>query len=642
MKNMRLSKIIAFILIVLFAGIMSVKADNSLPGNITSSDLRQVTYITAPTSSGELKKMPIYVKQMKDGSYAFCMSLDSTYKAGVTWAKSDKVAPGYIYILQHSPNTGDPDKDYYIMQMAVWYYTDMLNNTDFNLGERYKQYIITQAKKDPRQEQDPIQMQNIQVCAEIIKLFKGARDYTVPVSSIKLDGGEKITFTEIDNYYVSSEIKVITKNLSGKLTYKLTQVPETAKLIQGSSADTLQVKIPVADVKEGVEVNPKITVTGPYIEYTAFSYYASSAYQRLLYATPLQETKTLTAGITMSLVPTKEHPVYVSKTDITQAKEVAGATLVIKDLKGNEIAKWVSTNETKTIKLKAGEYSLTETIAPVGYKLSSTTIYFKVTEDNKIYVKDASGNYVTVDKIKFINELEKKQVPISKTDVTQSSEIPGATLVVKDSNGKEIESWVSTNESHKIYLTAGEYSLTETLAPTGYKLSRTTIYFKISLDGKIYVKNGEGKYIIVDRVVMINELKDVATIAKKDSTTGAYVAGATLVIKDLNGNVIKEYVTGTDVTRVTLDAGEYTLQETVAPNGYELSKEVIYFSILEDGTLRVKNSNGEYSDTAIITFYNNPEVEVPPTAKSSTLMIIGGIALLITGIGYARKTSKEY
>jgi uncharacterized surface anchored protein len=242
----------------------------------------------------------------------------------------------------------------------------------------------------------------------------------------------------------------------------------------------------------------------------------------------------------------------------------------------------------------------------------------------------------------MINELDELPVNISKTDVTQSAEVPGATLVIKDSKGKEIASWVSTNETHKVKLTAGEYSLTETLAPTGYKLSKTTIYFKLSLDGKVYVKNAEGNYIIVDRVVMINELKDVAKIAKKSSTTGAYVAGATLVIKDLKGNVIKEYVTTDDVTRVTLDAGEYTLQETKAPNGYKLSQEVIYFSILEDGTLRVKNNNGEYSDTAIITFYNSPdEVEVPPTAKTATLMLIGGIALLITGIGYARKTIKE-
>ena len=39
---------------------------------------------------------------------------------------------------------------------------------------------------------------------------------------------------------------------------------------------------------------------------------------------------------------------------------------------------------------------------------------------------------------------------------------------------------------------------------------------------------------------MINELKDIATIAKKDKDTGAYVAGAKLVVKDIKGNVIKE------------------------------------------------------------------------------------------------------
>ncbi len=360
MKKMRFTKILAFILIVLFAGIMSVKADNTLPGSITSDGYRTVTYITAPTSDGTLKQMPIIVKKMADGSYAFCMELDSTYKAGVTWKKDKSVDPGYIYILQHSPNTGDPDKDFYIMQMAVWYYSDYLNNNNFNLGETYKKYIITQANKDPKTETDPIKKQNIEVCAGIMELYRNAKTYKVPESSIKLDGGEKITFKVEGEYFVSSEIKVITKSISGNLSYKLTQEPKGSMIMPGSKADTVYVKIPVEKVPEGYKVNPVLTVTGPYTQLTAFSYFATSAYQRLLFATPLMETKQLSAAIEMTLENTEKHPVKVSKTNITQSAEVPGATLVIKDSTGKEIEKWVSTDKPRTVELKAGEYSLPE------------------------------------------------------------------------------------------------------------------------------------------------------------------------------------------------------------------------------------------------------------------------------------------
>lgn len=542
MKNMRFTKLLAFILIVLFAGIMGVDAAEKIPANIKSTDLRTATYITAPDSTGKLKEMPIYIKLMADGSYGYCMQLDSTYKGGVTWNKDGKVDPGYLYILRNKPKTGDKDKDFYITQMAVWYYSDLLHNDNYNLGEDYKKWIITQSKKDPANETDPIKKQNIEVCKEIMKLYNGAKEYKTPVSSIKLDGGEKITFTETEDYFVSSEIKVTSKNISGKLSYKLTQAPEGSLLVAGQTEGTVVVKVPTDKVPDGYKATPKVTVSAPYVKYSAFSYYASKEFQTLLFDDPLEEEVLLSAAIEM-ILDNKKHPVN-----------------------------------------------------------------------------------------------------ISKTDVTQSAEIPGATLVVKDSKGNKIEEWVSTNETHKIKLGTGEYSLTETLAPVGYKLSKTTIYFKIEADGKIYAKNHEGKYIIVDRVVMINELKDMATIAKKDKDTGAYVAGAKLVVKDIKGNVIKEYITGTDVERITLDAGEYTLSEVEAPNGYELSNEILYFSILDDGTLRIKNDKGEYSDTAIITFYNKkvPEVPVPPTSKTSTLLIIGGIALLIVGAGYARKTIKEY
>ena len=144
---------------------------------------------------------------------------------------------------------------------------------------------------------------------------------------------------------------------------------------------------------------------------------------------------------------------------------------------------------------------------------------------------------------------------------------------------------------------------------------------------------------------MINELLDVVSFAKKDAETKKYVKGATLVIKDDKGKVVKEFITGDHLYSLELNPGYYSIEELSAPEGYVLSNEVVYFWLMEDGTLRVKNDKGEYADSVIVTFYNTKETEeevpVPATDLSSNMLIMGGITLLIGGIACAKKTIKE-
>ena len=142
---------------------------------------------------------------------------------------------------------------------------------------------------------------------------------------------------------------------------------------------------------------------------------------------------------------------------------------------------------------------------------------------------------------------------------------------------------------------------------------------------------------------MINLLKDVVTIAKKDSKTDVLVAGATLVIKNKDGNVVKEFTTTNEYYQLTMDAGTYTIEEKSAPAGYIKSNEIITFELLDNGTLKIKDKNGDFIESNLVTFYNTKgeEVPVPATAASSTLLIIGGLVLIIGGAYCVRKTIKE-
>ena len=289
----------------------------------------------------------------------------------------------------------------------------------------------------------------------------------------------------------------------------------------------------------------------------------------------------------------------ISKQDITNKQELPGATLVIKDASGKEIKKWVSTNEPTYFDLTPGKYTLTETIAPKGYKLSTETIEFEVKEDG------------TITKVVMYNEPVTTGARISKQDITNKQELPGATLVVKDANGNEVASWVSTSEPHYIELTPGSYTLTETIAPAGYKLSTETISFEVASDGTI------------TPVVMYNEPnKTGIRISKQDITTKEELPGATLVIKDLSGNEIARWVSTSEPRYIELEPGEYMLTEIEAPNGYDLSYEVVRFTVDSEG-----------NTASDVVMYNS---KTPVTADRNLLLttmgfigaaIIGAVAI---------------
>ena len=206
-------------------------------------------------------------------------------------------------------------------------------------------------------------------------------------------------------------------------------------------------------------------------------------------------------------------------------------------------------------------------------------------------------------------------VEISKIDAATGEELPGATLVLKNSKGKEIDRWVSTNVPHKIKnLEPGKYTLTETIAPDGYKLSTETVTFTVQSDGTVK-----------EKIVMKNYPKEPATvyISKQDATTGEELPGAYLEIRNAKGELVEAWISTDTPHKVQgLEPGKYTLTETIAPDGYELSKETVTFIVKEDGTV-----------DGMVIMYNKPEViEVPITSsfKTITASLIG---MIIMGIG---------
>ena len=177
--------------------------------------------------------------------------------------------------------------------------------------------------------------------------------------------------------------------------------------------------------------------------------------------------------------------VKVSKVDITDHKELAGAHIQILDKDGNIIDEWDFTWEAHEVTgLKTNEqYTLRETVAPDGYTVTSDTT-FTLKEDGTVD-KDNTQTTVSDDGTLLVED-SKTSVKVSKVDIADGKELEGAHIQVIDEDENIVAEWDSTKEPRVIkgLKTDKKYILRETVAPTGYELTNDTT-FVLKVDGTV-------------------------------------------------------------------------------------------------------------------------------------------------------------
>ena len=316
--------------------------------------------------------------------------------------------------------------------------------------------------------------------------------------------------------------------------------------------------------------------------------------------------------------------VELSKADLTDKKELPGASLKVTDEDGNTVDEWVSKEEAHIIKglIVGKKYKMTETKPADGY-VTAESIEFTV------------ENTKEVQKHQMLDDVTK--VEISKKDITDSSEVPGAKLIILDKDGKKVESWTSTDKPHMVEkLPVGEYTLREEQAPDGYLIAED-VKFTVKDTGKIQkvkMKDAHpyGKLVI----------------KKTDSTSKAALPGAEFELREKeSGKVVEKLVTDKTGTATsgkipiaTYKNGkvektvEYILVETKAPNGYELSskKEEIRFEY-KDGKTKVIEIVKEIKNTKSPSG-STPTGNSPKTGDSTNIWLPILLAVLSAcGIG---------
>ena len=276
-----------------------------------------------------------------------------------------------------------------------------------------------------------------------------------------------------------------------------------------------------------------------------------------------------------------------------------------------------------------GGYTVTETAANVdGVKLNSVTY--------QVGNKDAvAGNKaaVTVTKagtetVAFTNTYDKERdIEISKVDLTNNTELKGASLQITKDNDETFEpiKWISgetkedQNEDgsakpHKVKLTAGTYTLSETAAPDGYNIA-ASITFTIDKAGKVTSETKDA--VTGNKVTMKDEKKDTSasiSVTKNLKT----VAGENIYAVDQTFYVA--LYEDENCTKLASEIKALTFKnstsETVTFEGVEPNKTYYVGECTKDGVRYLSGVVAGTKYVAQFTDGNSVTVETPNGSKA--------------------------
>lgn len=256
---------------------------------------------------------------------------------------------------------------------------------------------------------------------------------------------------------------------------------------------------------------------------------------------------------------------------------------------------WYGQSDRLDASTNSGNYFIQELHAPLGYYLNDAEMDVTFTYDGEVLqVLDSTcANKPT-------------EMWVSKRDLTNDEELPGATLTIKDAKDNIVDTWVSTDTPHRV---TGlhfdeEYTLTEKRPADGYAVTDDIVFRlerKSDADGHeldeadvYYLKDKKKLWIIPleewelldDATVIMRDDITKVQISKVDIATGKELPGAELVIKDTDGNTVAQWVSEDKPHYIEkLPAGDYTLTEITAPNGYQLAESIV-FTVLPTGELQ--------------------------------------------------------
>ena len=210
---------------------------------------------------------------------------------------------------------------------------------------------------------------------------------------------------------------------------------------------------------------------------------------------------------------------------------------------------------------------------------------------------------VSIDCGQFTNDLKRGKIEgikVSESDEPLENALFG--LFYTDCTEFTEENAIMTAKSDKqgkfefTEIPYGEYIVCEIEAPTGYILSDESYPVTISEDGEII------------EIIAVN--KPITVEISKQDVYGNELAGAEMQLENSDGEVVDKWTSdGTNHVVTELPAGDYTLKEIAAPDGYVIATD-IKFTVDVYGNVTVENV-----DSTAVSENGNPLIVMVDEAE---------------------------
>lgn len=279
---------------------------------------------------------------------------------------------------------------------------------------------------------------------------------------------------------------------------------------------------------------------------------------------------------------------------------------------GREISIYATTDESGLAVFKnipIGTYTVTESSETIPYAYLTAdpievNVYYAETTTQEIHNDEKTGTFEVHKTTKGMTDLEGISFVLAGTS---DSGRDISITAVTDENG------IATFENIPI----GTYTITEvkSTVPAGYLVADAT-------DVEVF-------YAETTTAEIFNDTTKVK-VSKQDITTGEELPGAHLEVIDKDGNIVEEWISTNEphmIEGVLIAGEEYTLRETIAPDGYKVATD-IKFTVAEDGSVQTVIMH----DEVIPSTPGTPSTSTPSTPTTpnpSTGTAVAGISVVL-------------
>lgn len=253
--------------------------------------------------------------------------------------------------------------------------------------------------------------------------------------------------------------------------------------------------------------------------------------------------------------------------------------------KDGQVVGYVTTDEKGEAVIEGlylGNYVVFETKSPEGWALDTSEHHLCIESQGQLVPVVVSSlalaDAPTTLEILKVDSLDETKVLSGATfNITQTSSAVLDELDPGFNVAWEVEVTTGENGIAQLpYLPHGTFEITEVKAPDHYYMTEDAepISFKVDEQGFIGLDQEDAQFSDVLALTFENT-PTILDVSKTDITTEDELPGATLVVADMEGNVIEEWVSTNKPHRIVgIVPGNYVLTETIAPEGYMVATSV--------------------------------------------------------------------